>query len=84
MENEPKIEDVAKAPTMVESAHAAAERLEKANSEMRANIARLEELKSFEALGGKSEGAPQQKTVEQVNPIDYARMALAGKLPPKI
>jgi hypothetical protein len=68
-------------PSMVMDAHMAADRLEKANAEMRANIAKMEELKAFERLGGVTEGRPQETKPVEISPKEYAKMVLEGKLP---
>lgn len=70
-------------PNMVIDAYQAADRLEKANAEMRANIAKMEELKAFERLGGVTEGRPQEQAPVEVSPKDYAKQVLSGKLPLK-
>ncbi len=67
-------------PTMVEGAYAAAEKLRAENEKMEANIKKLEELKAFETLGGKSEGAPQEKPVEVESDEAYADKALRGDI----
>ena len=72
-----------KAPTMVEDAHNAAERLKAENARMELNIKKLEELKAFEQLGGKSQGQAQAEKPVEVSPADYAKMVLSGKLPIK-
>jgi hypothetical protein len=73
----------AKQPSMIESASIAAERLEKANAEMKANIAKLEELKAFEKLGGVTQGRPAEQPKAEIDPREYARLAMQGKIPPK-
>lgn len=56
--------------TLIEQANKAAERLEKANREFDANMARA-------ALGGKSDaGAPSEKKEE--TPIEYKNRVLGG------
>lgn len=70
----------AKTPSMIESANIAAERLERANAEMKANIAKLEELKAFEKLGGVTQGRPAEQPKVEVDPKDYAKKALTNKL----
>lgn len=72
-----------KQPNMVESATAAANRLKEENDRMAAHIARLEELKAFETLGGKSQGAAQVEPPKEVSNAEYAKQVLAGKIPQK-
>lgn len=72
-----------KKPSMIESAHSAAEKLKLENERMEKNIRRLEELKAFEALGGRTEGAPQVAKPVEVSPLEYSKQVLAGKLPLK-
>lgn len=84
MENEKEIKpEETKAPNMVASAAEAATRLKAENERMEANIKKLEELKAYELLGGKTDGKPQETKPEEISPKDYARMALEGKLPIK-
>lgn len=71
------------APDMVISAHEAAKKLEAENTRMEKNIATLQELKAFEALGGRSEGIKQEVKPAEISPQEYARMVLMGKIPPK-
>ena len=61
-------------------AHEAADRLHAENERMEANIKQLQELKAFEVLGGKSEGAPQEKPVVEESPQDYVKRVMSGKL----
>jgi len=77
---EPKQEKEAQ-PTMVESAHKVAEELRAENARMEANIAKLQELKAFETLGGQSEGRPQEvnKPVE-ISDEEYSMKALRGDI----
>ena len=66
--------------SMVESAHIAASKLKEQNERMEKNIARLEELKAFETLGGKSEGAPQEKKPAEETPKEYSKRIMSGKV----
>lgn len=52
-------------PSMVASAHEAAEKLRAENERMEANIKRLEELKAFEQLGGKTDAGEQNPHLTQ-------------------
>lgn len=76
-QEEPKEE-----PTMVQSAYEAAKNLREQNERMEKNIKRLEELKSFETLGGR---ADIEKPVEkkEISSVEYADSVLRGKIPQK-
>lgn len=65
------------------AANSAAERLERANKEMRENLKLQQELYAQQKLGGQSQGRPQEKKPEEVDPAKYAQDALEGKIPPK-
>lgn len=74
-QEEPKEE-----PTMVQSAYEAAKELKEQNERMEKNIKRLEELKSFETLGGRAEiEKPVEKKV--LSSVEYADSVLRGKIP---
>ena len=79
MEEEKKVDQ----PNMVESAKVQADRLEILNKELSLKIARLEEIKAFETLGGRSVGKEQEVKPVEVSPKDYAAAVLAGKVPLK-
>lgn len=76
-------EEVQENPTMVSKAFEAVEAMKLENVRMEKNIASMQELKSFEALGGKTEGAPQHETPKEIDPIEYSKQALAGNIPEK-
>jgi hypothetical protein len=65
-------------PTMVSEAHAAADRLKAENERLEKNISQLQELKAFEALGGKSLGKPAEVPVPTESPKEYAERVLRG------
>lgn len=65
------------------AANAAAERLEKANKEMRQNLKMQQELYAQQKLGGKTDGGEPPKKQEDVDPAQYAKDALQGKIKPK-
>jgi cell division protein FtsB len=65
-------------PTMISEAQAAADRLRAENERLEKNISQLQELKAFEALGGRSLGAPQQAPVVEESAKDYAARVLKG------
>jgi hypothetical protein len=73
-------EEASKISDVMAKAHAAAERLRIENDRMEANTRRLEEMKAFEMLGGKSEGAPQEKEPEPISDTEYAEKALKGEV----
>ena len=63
-------------PEVVEQAVKAAERLEAANKQMSELIARQEKLQAFQALGGKSQIAPEEK--KEITAKEYAEAASKG------
>ena len=69
--------------SIVERADAVAERLEKANEERKAIIAREEEIMARKALGGKSEGATQPKSNEPMSDKEYKDYFLKYGKPPE-
>ena len=84
MSNENETTEVPKAPeepvpektSIVDDAHKAAERLEKATAEMKVQASRLEKIQSFKMLGGSTEAgqAPTAVTPERKalnSAIDY-------------
>jgi hypothetical protein len=79
MENENQNEETKEEGTkyeLVEQAHKAAERLEAANKQMSELIARQEKLQAFQALGGKSQIAPEEK--KEITAKEYAEAASKG------
>lgn len=68
------------ATNMLDEARATADRLEKANAEMRLNIARLEELKTREVLGGRSQAGTEPEKPKEVSAKEYAQAALNGTI----
>jgi predicted proteasome-type protease len=78
---EPKQEEKQEAkPSMVESAHKVAEELRAENARMEANIAKLQEIKAFETLGGQSEGRPQETKPVPISDEEYSQKALRGDI----
>jgi len=75
-----EIKEEVKQPNMVESAKAQADRLEGLNKEIGEKLKRLEELKAFEALGGRTEGAKQVEAVKEITPQEYAKQVIEGKI----
>lgn len=61
---------------VVEQAVKAAERLEAANRQMAELISRQEKLQAFQALGGRSQVAPEQK--KEITAKEYAEAASKG------
>jgi 7-keto-8-aminopelargonate synthetase-like enzyme len=82
MEDEKKQEETKQEtkPSMVESAHKVAEDLRAENARMEQNIAKLQELKAFETLGGQSEGRPQEVKPVEISDEEYAQKALRGDI----
>lgn len=66
--------------SILEQTNTAAERLEKANKEASEIVKRQEELYAQQRLGGKSQGAPQEKKPKEVDPSEYADNALKGNI----
>lgn len=67
-------------PEIISNAIATAERIEKANKESAELIKKLEKLEAYRALGGKSEGRPQEEKPKQIDPKDYAKSILNGRV----
>lgn len=80
MENEKQIQEEKKEPSMVLSALEAAKRLEAENLRLEGNLKKLEEFKSFELLGGKSEGRKQEEKPKEVSSKEYAKNVLEGRI----
>lgn len=66
-------------PILIKSAIEAAEKLKMENERMEKNIKQLEQLQSYEALGGRTQGRPQEVKEKEIDPKEYAKMVLAGK-----
>ena len=75
------MEEQKQEPTMISDAIRAAEALKLENERMEANIRQLQELKAFEALGGRSVGKEQEVKPVEVSPQDYAKAVMEGKIP---
>ena len=75
------MEEQKQEPTMISDAVRAAEALKLENVRMEANIRQLQELKAFEALGGRSVGKEQEVKPVEVSPLDYAKAVMEGKIP---
>ena len=67
--------------SVIENATNAAEKLKAENDRMEKHIQKLQELKTLEILGGKSEGRPQEVAQKQMSDREYAKMVLSGKKP---
>lgn len=78
-----EVKEEPRQPSMIEGAVNAAQALKSENERMERNIKQLQELKAFEALGGKSQGAEQVVKPQEISPKDYAKLVLAGKIPLK-
>jgi hypothetical protein len=72
---------VPKNPQVVGDAFRAAEELRLENARMAENISRLEQLKAFEVLGGRSEGRQQEVPKKEISEEEYASMAMRGIIP---
>lgn len=79
-EEQPKEEQEQQAPNLLAGAYQAAEQLKQQNERMERNIRKLEELKAFEMLGGKSDGRPQEVKPQEIDPKEYARRILNGEI----
>ena len=76
-ENKPEQEK-----SLVEQANAAAERIEKANAEYKALMEKQEVMAANARLGGKSD-AGTKNVKQDIDPREYAKMVLTGRLPKK-
>jgi hypothetical protein len=65
--------------SVIESANSAAERLEKANAEMKENIAKIEEIKASDQLSGTTE-QPQPEKPKEETPTEYKNRVMSGNL----
>lgn len=65
---------------LIERAHFAAERLEKANKEREALLEREERLEARRAIAGKSIGAQPQVEKKESTPREYANALRHGKV----
>ena len=68
----------AKEPDMIQKAHDAAERLEKANRHKEDLLAKQERILSEQRLGGQAEAGEPQKKDE--TPEEYAQRVMSGNL----
>lgn len=59
--------------SMIESAKAQADRLKEENERFERNLARLEELKAFDTLGGKTDAGEQPEQPKEESPSDYVK-----------
>jgi len=75
---EVKPEEV-KEPTLLEKAEKTAERIEKANAEMKELLERQEKVESNKILGGRSE-AGQATEKKEETPAEYAKRVMSGKV----
>lgn len=71
------------ATNIVERASIERQKLEKTLSEIQVERKRLEELYANLQLGGRTEGGIAPKKEEEISNKDYAKNALAGKIPKK-
>lgn len=68
-----------KKPNMVISAHEAAERLREQNEIMAKNIAKLEELKAFDVLGGLTNSGEQLPQPKPETAKEYKDRVMRGE-----
>lgn len=78
-----KVEGKPDSLPMLSEAKATADRIEALNTKLEDNIGKLERLESIKLLGGQSEGQGQKEEKKDIDPVEYAKMALEGKIPPK-
>ena len=71
-----KVEDE-KSQSLVDEANKAATRIEEANKEAEKHLARQENLKVRETLGGKAEAGTKKK---ELSPKEYADLVMAGEI----
>ena len=64
----------------VEDAKLTAERLEKANEELKRLLPQLEELRAREILGGRSDAGKSEEIKVEETPQEYLKKVLANKL----
>jgi len=65
--------------TVIERTNIAVERMEKATQERAALLDREEQFYANKKLGGRTEGAAQEKPKVEQTPADYAKQIMAGK-----
>lgn len=82
-ETKPKSKGEEKARSVLEDAKITAERIEKANIQTEKLLQQIQEIEAFRAIGGKSSGKPQEVPKVELDPREYAKAALAGKIIPK-
>lgn len=68
---------------LIESANSTAERLENATKALKEQNDRREEILARERLGGVTRGAIQEVKPAEIDPREYAKMALEGRIPRK-
>lgn len=64
----------------IEQAKAAAERLEKANIEAQTTLAKAEDLRALDILGGRGDKAGPLPVKPVISPKEYAEAALKGQI----
>ena len=77
VKEEPK--ETSKIPA-IEDAHKAASELRAENERLEKNIKELKEIKTYEALGGSSLGAPQEEVKKEETPKEYKDRVMKGEL----
>lgn len=71
---------VSNRPSLVSEAHEAAEKLARENERLENNIAKLQELKAWETLAGKSDGATPTQEPKEETAKEYSERIMKGKL----
>lgn len=79
MEEQTKQEEQ-QVPDSVKRANDAVNALKAENERMEKNIKRIEELKAFETLGGKTDGRAQEEPKKELTNEEYADKALRGEI----
>ncbi len=72
-----------KPKTMLMQIQEEREKLENALKVQSEMLGRMEEIAALNLLGGKSEAGKAQEISKEIDPKDYAKMALEGKIKPK-
>lgn len=67
-------------PTLIDGANLAAEKLRLENERMERNIKDLQQLEAQRILGGRTSGAPQVEKPKEIDPREYAKNIIEGKI----
>lgn len=66
---------------VIKEAKAAAENLRIEREKMEKVVKELKELQANNIIGGRSIGRPQDEKPKDIDPQEYSRLAMSGKLP---